>query len=581
MKQLVIFSLILRSAAGCTGLFTGSPCTATVGTASRSYTTPTACIAAMPTNLVTDGNSYVCSLYNDSQFTAGFTISGHTTNATHTITITAASGQSFQDNANVRTNALTYNQANGVGFLTSVSYGYVVQGSDTYVTISRLQFKNTASPGEILYLSGANLVVANNLFDAAGTATSNGVIQLAGIAFNNVIIDRTTSGGYGILLSYAASTVEANTIVCPSDITCGSLIGVNGQGAYAYTIQSNAIFGAPTVIGSTGTYSGGYNATNLASGFPGSNNVYNVTWNAAAPFTGGASTALDLRAISGTGLIGAGYLDSTNAPLDISGYGRPATPSIGAWQVVWTAAWTLVQYPSAGCTSSGTTTSLTCTLTLTQNTSAGDLLVMLSVSDNTQNHSATYSAASGDGTWTHCPSAAETISKSSDVVNTDCAYILSATGGAGSTTFKWTYASTATGDELVEVVLLEFTPSGGRAVYDTDAVLANASCGTSCTGVALSLAGSSDVMVEWSAIPSAALGEQTSISNPFAMSPSPLLQPASTVASGYAWVMSPASGSAPTWTLNSGGLSIAMSAVAFKVSSTTTTVAGRPIFIME
>src|ERR1017187_9110968 len=105
--------LLVQCAWGCATGFSGTPCTATVGTASRNFTTPTACIANIPANLVADGNSYVCALYNDAEFTAGFTINGFTTNSTHTITVTAASGHSFQDNAGVRTNALRYNQVNG------------------------------------------------------------------------------------------------------------------------------------------------------------------------------------------------------------------------------------------------------------------------------------------------------------------------------------------------------------------------------------------------------------------------------------------------------------------------------------
>ena len=350
MRNLLIFTLATRSIFACTGLFTGSPCTATVGTSSRNYTTPALCIAAMPASLVSDGNSYVCSLYNDSQFTAGFTLSGLTTDATHVITITAAAGQSFQDNAGVRTNALAYNQANGVGFLTAVSYGDVVQiTSVNYVTISRLQFKNTATPGRVISSTGTHSTVANNIVDCAGPGGLYGAFDgVVGVIYNNSIILRGSgaSGQIGINIGYAASTVEGNTIVCPSDLTCTTSTGINGVGSYAYTVRSNAIFGFTTAIGSTGAYTATNNATNLSS-MTGSSNQVSVTWSSATPFTGAATASLNLIAVAATSLAATGYLDASY-PNDISGHSRANPPTIGAWELASSAGPSAIRHSVKG-----------------------------------------------------------------------------------------------------------------------------------------------------------------------------------------------------------------------------------------
>jgi hypothetical protein len=72
----------------------------TIGSgAGRDYSTLAAWAASLPANLVADGNSYQGDCYNDSEFTGSatlLTLSGHTTDASHTITLTTGPGQSFQ-----------------------------------------------------------------------------------------------------------------------------------------------------------------------------------------------------------------------------------------------------------------------------------------------------------------------------------------------------------------------------------------------------------------------------------------------------------------------------------------------------
>ena len=118
--------------------------TKTIGSAGgRDYSTLSGWAASLPPDLVTDGNSYEGHCYNDSEFIGSgsslLRLSGHTTDATHRITLTTGPGQSFRDNANVQTNALTYNQANGVA-LTCDFNTIVVQ--DAWTIVSNLQIKN-------------------------------------------------------------------------------------------------------------------------------------------------------------------------------------------------------------------------------------------------------------------------------------------------------------------------------------------------------------------------------------------------------------------------------------------------------
>src|SRR6188768_4101476 len=97
--------------------------TRTIGATGRNYGTLSLWRASLPANLVTDNNSYVGECYNDAEFVNDIAaLNGHATDATHTIALTAAAGQSFADHASAQTNALTYNQANGVGFRTTTNY---------------------------------------------------------------------------------------------------------------------------------------------------------------------------------------------------------------------------------------------------------------------------------------------------------------------------------------------------------------------------------------------------------------------------------------------------------------------------
>ena len=186
--------------------------------------------------------------------------------------------------------------------------------------------------------------------------------------------------------------------------------------------------------------------------------------------------------------------------------GAGPKPSAGGGGVTWT----LVQHPSNfTCSASNGSTTIACTVTASA-TTAGNALLLLGglYFENAGATAPSFNAASGDSTWTHCPASLKTDQYASPSwENTDCAYILSAAGGATSFTFTWNVPSTSTGI-YADAELLEVHRSTGTASYDTGGV---AACGTPSTGVTscamanLTLT-AADFVAEWagvSEIPSA------------------------------------------------------------------------------
>lgn len=323
----------------------------TVGTTARDYSTFAGWEAGLPANLVTDGNSYQMEAYPDSEFTAGITFSAHTTDATHTITVTAAAGQSFQDNANVRTNALRYNSANGVAIKNSIGYTHIfnVANTNTYLTISRIQMLQN------------NVNASAGIFDFLGTSVpvhiyKDLLIEHIGVYYllqvegngskviNPVLIKRNVSTGNALLRFYIGSvTLLDGIIVRPSNYAAGG----NGIERYVYNggapiIRNCQVFGCTTAVGgaaSCDTTNSKNNGTDQASGFPGTTaNQYNITFANAFQNSSDAGGTHDFRTKAGTALDANGFLDATDAPNDISGTARANPPTIGAWELTGGAA---------------------------------------------------------------------------------------------------------------------------------------------------------------------------------------------------------------------------------------------------
>lgn len=229
--------------------------------------------------------------------------------------------------------------------------------------------------------------------------------------------------------------------------------------------------------------------------------------------------------------------------------------------------WTLIQHPhnfTCSTTATGSTQITSCTVTLTSNTVTGNTLLLLSAfgNDAIPSVAPTFSSASGDSAWTHCPAQ---YKFTSDVfgVATDCAYILSAAGGASTITFSWTGTYGATSDVVADAELLEIHRSTGTGTFD--ACTSGTGCITSVTGTGARTSPScpitgTDYVAQWiadTAVITAISGG--AYTNPFD-------NDSSNVEGAFAGALNQSSAPAQTWTVTgTSSTSIAtMSCVAFK-----------------
>ena len=313
----------------------------TIGSGSgRDYSTLAGWAASLPPNLVSDGNSYQGNCYNDSEFVGStnlLKLSGHITDATHTITLTTGAGQSFRDNANVQGNALRYNQANGVGIRTTGNYSIdtPIICSDSNVFFSNLQVKASGNAYGINLddASGITVTVDDCIFTANNRAAC--VITGAGSKLRNSLIYTTGNPG-------------------TAPLECSTINGVNNPSLYFCTIVSASDATAPTaaVKSQYGSVSfencAFFGCTAVGSGsssFTFTNCMTDVT-SPPAGCTGGKTFANqfqnttvvngDWRAKAGADLEGAATADTTNGGTDIAGTARPQSGmwDIGCWELL-------------------------------------------------------------------------------------------------------------------------------------------------------------------------------------------------------------------------------------------------------
>lgn len=297
-----------------------------IGTTGRDYSTLQAWEDACPANLVTADQVWKGECYNDSEFTAKVVISGQTTDATRYVWLTAAAGQSFQDHASARTNPLVYDQSKGVGIRGGPDH--LVQIYADYTRVERLQIKLTSatygSRSPIWFNTSAHAVLADCLCEAtAGQVAPRGSSPGDWIAKNCLFL-ANYSGGDVVAGGYKGIFINCTIARSTAYSSAGYI-----NGGYGLKFTNCAIFG---VLGFAGSFdsASSYNATDLASGLPGSTgNQHSVTF--ANCFE---STTNDFRLKAGSPLIDAGNTDATNAPNDITGTARDATTDgdIGAWE---------------------------------------------------------------------------------------------------------------------------------------------------------------------------------------------------------------------------------------------------------
>lgn len=246
------------------------------------------------------------------------------------IILETATGASFQDNANIRTNALRYNASNGAALKTNGNYNRVIDNSSAIgrLTIRKLQFKNDGSYPEVVQVGSAifkDCIIEHTANGAACMKIDNGTI------INTLIIQRGTGNG---ITSGANVTFINSLIIRPTNVTPA---GTGIVETYSTCkLINTGVFGFSSVKSGTFDAASSNNATDLSSGLPGSSNQHSVVFSSSTPFINGtaASSAHDFRlANDGNSLINNGVLDVTNAPNDISLTARNNPPEISIWEL--------------------------------------------------------------------------------------------------------------------------------------------------------------------------------------------------------------------------------------------------------
>jgi hypothetical protein len=158
----------------------------------RDYSTIQAWEDACPANLVSADQIWKGLLYDEGGGTNGeWTIStnvifsGVTTDATRYVWLDAAAGRSFVDNANRLTNALRYNNANGVAIRGNGSYTGPIVDIGYNVKFTRLQIKRLSAAAngadQIVNIAGPFVVdqciLSNEGNDYSITIPTNGTLD--------------------------------------------------------------------------------------------------------------------------------------------------------------------------------------------------------------------------------------------------------------------------------------------------------------------------------------------------------------------------------------------------------------------
>lgn len=218
------------------------------------------------------------------------------------------------------------------------------------------------------------------------------------------------------------------------------------------------------------------------------------------------------------------------------------------------APWTFIQskyFDSRGSGSGGSScanTGATCTVTVSSVT-AGHILIAYGQNDAASSNA--LSSVSGE-TWTDC-SACQSLSTG---IQIDVQYVLSATGGE--TSFTCNFNSAPISYESCAVIELAHS---GTVSFDTGGTTNSASCPTPCTGVGLTLAGTSEAVIQL-AIPYTV--NITSVSSPYT---------AMCINNGCggpssAYLLNTSSGTAPSWAYT-GSQQLTMSAIAINGAAAT------------
>lgn len=305
--------------------------TKTIGTTARDYATLSAWASYVNALALTAPEIANC--YNDGGVeiteTTTIVIGGWTGGSgTNTVTLQAAAGHSFSDNANVQTNALFYNGANGIAFKNTVTgYGTAFEVSGGNVNVKGLQFKATSTQRECLRLSGSAITLDKGIIDAAGRTNTQAFYMGVSLVATNILIvvnGNSNCSGANIF----QSTLRSGTIVSTVSNSSASIVGYNTNSLATNCVAYNF----------TGTFGNAITASASCTNNATSSTFAGTNWNNAG-VTGITSAAFvaagtDYRIGSSSALKNAGA--TVGPAYDIAGTTRPqgAAYDIGCWEYV-------------------------------------------------------------------------------------------------------------------------------------------------------------------------------------------------------------------------------------------------------
>ena len=306
--------------------------TKTIGSNAREYATVALWEAAIPADLVAANEQWTGECYNDSEFvvTSEILFANHTSNVDCYIELTTGAGESFTDHANKATNALRYNQSNGVGITGSLSTEIItVASTSPYIRLSKLQIENTNRRS--IEFIGVFCTADNCIFAAE---YNHSVLSINGqdAAITNSVLYGTnaTSLSHIITIAYQ-SRFDLTNCTLYSETTATN--GVRKQtGAGTPPINGCNIFNVINPLDATRTWSGDYNATDSATiNLASLNNLVSLV--TTDQFEGVTLGAQDFRVKAGADIIDAAIPFAATNDLDIVFQARSlTTPTIGAWE---------------------------------------------------------------------------------------------------------------------------------------------------------------------------------------------------------------------------------------------------------
>jgi hypothetical protein len=263
--------------------------------------------------------------------------------------LTAASGQSFRDNASKLTTALIYNSANGVAisFTGGITlFSLIAGGSGTgRLEVDGLQFTGPTATGN--WLVNATLGSAKISNCIINNASVRGLTSLI-----NVLAFQNKTENFWLSPNYITGIYFRNCTIVGNNATQA----FNTRPSDSITVKNCAIFKVTAIAldpAKVSSANSTYNATDLSSfGWTGTGNIVSKTY--ANQFENTGSGTEDFRVKAGADLINAGIRDNTYTnDLDIVGsargtgaVGTSTAPTIGAWEYAAAVTTTIYEFNS-------------------------------------------------------------------------------------------------------------------------------------------------------------------------------------------------------------------------------------------